>query len=789
MPGVRFDRFCASTAIVLLLSAAAGGALAQSGGTDADAAAVGPNAANVAPAAQGDSGQTNPKPPPGQADETATPAAVSAPDESSGQPAAAHAPAATTKPEESAAQPAATAATPAAVSAPDESSGQPAAARAPAATAKPEESAAQPAATAATPTATATPESSEQPTNQAPAAAATPQSTPNPVQPTEQPAAAAATAAPATNAAPAAAATGEEALPTTAAAPPAPNPGAEADAAIAEQLHNLANGRFDRIIGSKKDRTTIDAFYSGRNYAPIWISDGKANARARAAIAYLGHVDADGLDPADYPVPDFASLTDPAALAEAEIRLTTSVITYAHHALIGRVHWSRVSGDIYYDRKPPNPADVLADMVDAKDAGEALDAYEPHNPGYLALKAKLAEIRAGKDDAGEARIANGPALKVGMQDKRVPQLRERLGVAGDGATYDKVLAEAVKKFQREHGLRPTGALTSATIAAIDGRRPDHPADIIIANMERWRWMPHNLGKVYVIVNLPDFTLRVFDDGRQVWMTKIVDGKPETPTPIMSAEMKYITVNPTWNVPPSIVAKEYLPALQQDSTVLERMGLQVSRNPDGTIHISQPPGDKNALGRVRFNFPNKFLVYQHDTPDKYLFAYSRRAFSHGCMRVQDPVKYAEVLLSIVRPGQGYTEDRIRKMFGNTETDIQFPKFIPVHLTYQTAFVDENGKLEFRDDIYGRDKALLAVLNGDERKVADIPIERKENPIRREALAMPEWSPWGGRSYYPDGGNFFTRLFGGGFAAEPAPAQHRRIAQRPRRRTESRERLQQ
>ena len=140
---------------------------------------------------------------------------------------------------------------------------------------------------------------------------------------------------------------------------------------------------------------------------------------------------------------------------------------------------------------------------------------------------------------------------------------------------------------------------------------------------------------------------------------------------------------------------------------------------GPIHISQPPGEKNALGRLRFNFPNKFLVYQHDTPNKSLFALDRRAFSHGCMRVQDPVKYAEVLLSLVRPHDGYTEDRIRKMFGSSEVDIQFPTFVPVHLTYQTAFVDEQGKLEFREDIYGRDKTLLAILKGDERKVADIP----------------------------------------------------------------------
>jgi L,D-transpeptidase YcbB len=249
---------------------------------------------------------------------------------------------------------------------------------------------------------------------------------------------------------------------------------------------------------------------------------------------------------------------------------------------------------------------------------------------------------------------------------------------------------------------------------------------------------------------------------------------------MSAEMKYITVNPTWNVPPSIVAKEYLPVLQQDPTVLERMGLTVSSNPDGTIHISQPPGERNALGRLRFNFPNKFLVYQHDTPEKQLFAYDRRAFSHGCMRVQDPVKYAELLLSIVRPHDGYTEDRIRKMFGNNEVDISFPAFIPVHLTYQTAFVDEDGKLQFREDFYGRDKALLAILKGDERKVADIPIERKDNTVRREVLAIPDQSNlWGGRSYYPGGGNFFSRLFGGPLGPPQAPAgtPRKRSAERP------------
>jgi L,D-transpeptidase YcbB len=551
---------------------------------------------------------------------------------------------------------------------------------------------------------------------------------------------------------------------------------ADGNTAITEKLRDLASGKFDRMLGGKKERAAIEAYYVSRDYAPLWLTDGKPNARAQAAIAYLGHVDADGLEPSDYPTPNFASLSDPAALAEAELRLSLSVIAYAHHAEVGRVHWSRVSGDISYEPKIPAPADVLAKIATAPDVGGSLASYEPQSPGYLALKAKLAELRAGKEEAGQTPIANGPVNKFGAQDGRVAQLRQRLNVPGDDSTYDKTLAEAVKRFQQDHELKPTGLLTPATIEALNGRQPDRPIDTILANLERWRWIPHELGRTYVMVNLPDFTLRVVHDGKELWKTKIVDGKPNMPTPIMSAEMKYITVNPTWNVPPSIVAREYMPALQQDPTVLTRMGLSVSTNPDGTVHISQPPGERNALGRLRFNFPNKFLVYQHDTPEKHLFALDKRAFSHGCMRVQDPVKYAEVLLSIVRPREGYTEDRIRRMFGSNETDISFPNFIPVHLTYQTAFVDENGKLQFRDDVYDRDKVLLSILKSDERKVADTPIERRENAVKRELLAMPEQSGFfGGRSYRGGGGDFFSRLFGAPADQAPPRAQRRRSAQ--------------
>src|SRR6185312_2062975 len=223
---------------------------------------------------------------------------------------------------------------------------------------------------------------------------------------------------------------------------------------------------------------------------------------------------------------------------------------------------------------------------------------------------------------------------------------------------------------------------AATVRALNSPKRNKQIDTVIVNMERWRWLPRDLGApslgdAYSILNIPDFTLKVMQYGKQVWKTKVVTGKPGIhATPLLTETMKYITINPTWNVPPSIVYGEYLPALQQDPTVLERMGLKLVNNRDGSVHIYQPPGERNALGRIRFNFPNRFLVYQHDTPDKHLFAHNTRAYSHGCMRVQNPDQYAQVLLSVTQPGDGYTANKIRSMYGNGERNITLKKQLPV-----------------------------------------------------------------------------------------------------------------
>ncbi|MBU6458496.1 MAG: L,D-transpeptidase family protein [Bradyrhizobium sp.] len=547
-----------------------------------------------------------------------------------------------------------------------------------------------------------------------------------------------------------------------------------ADQPVADRLRDMLGEKSSRYFDRKAERTAVEKFYGARDFAPLWSQGGALTATAKGVIARLKDAASDGLNAADYPVPDFAAATSPDALAEADLKLTQSMLDYARQAQSGRMHWSQVSGDISYPEHPIDPSEVLGKVTSAKDASAALDSYNPPQKLYRELKAKLAELR-GQADGPVVQIAEGPALKyapsrnrkqptVVMEDPRVPQLRAKLGITenADDTHYDAKVAEAVRRFQENADLKPTGVLDDRTIRAINSPKRSKLIDTVIVNMERWRWLPRDLGApsigdAYVILNIPDYTLKVMQHGTQVWTTRVVTGKPGIhATPLLTETMKYITVNPTWNVPPSIVYGEYLPALQQDPTVLQRMGLRVERNPDGSVHISQPPGAGNALGRIRFNFPNKFLVYQHDTPDKYLFDKSERAYSHGCMRVQYPDQYAAVLLGITEPNEHYTPEKIRSMYGSSEVDLKFPTPIPVNITYQTAFVDDAGKLQIRKDIYGRDATMLALLRGSHGRDLETVVARAQPSYSRPAGRLPSSVSFASDNSGP---SFFERLFGG------------------------------
>jgi murein L,D-transpeptidase YcbB/YkuD len=564
-----------------------------------------------------------------------------------------------------------------------------------------------------------------------------------------------------------------------------------ADQPVADKVRELMGAKAARYFDRKGERAAVEKFYAAREFAPLWTQSGTATAGARGVIARLKDAAADGLNAADYPVPDFAAATTPDALAEAELKLTASMLDYARQAQSSRIHWSQVSYDILYPEHPTDPAEVLANVTTAKDASAALEGYNPPHKLYKNLKAKLAELR-GQGEGPVMQIAEGLPLAfkaatkkqpaVTPEDPRVPQLRAKLGISEnpDDAKYDARVAAAVRKFQEGADIKPTGVLDDRTVKAINSPKRDRQIDTVILNMERLRWLPRQLGapalnNAYVILNVPDYTLKVMQGGGEVWTTRVVTGKPGNhATPMLTETMKFITVNPTWNVPPSIIYNEYLPALQQDPTVLQRMGLKMERARDGSIRISQPPGEANALGRIRFNFPNKFLVYQHDTPDKHLFAKEERAFSHGCMRVQNPDQYGATLLNIVLPNEKYSAEKIRGMYGRGETNINFPTPVPVHITYQTAFVDDAGKLQFRKDVYGRDAKMMPLLkNSGGRDLENVVAHANPSYGRPSGSSVRSNVAFNDNS----GPSFFERLFGGP-STPPAPAgrQQRRVITR-------------
>jgi len=389
--------------------------------------------------------------------------------------------------------------------------------------------------------------------------------------------------------------------------------------------------------------------------------------------------------------------------------------------------------DTHVQPNGPGPLNLIDGAEAADDIGPYLDHLAPRSPEYARLKTKLATYRAIAALGGWPGIAAGPTLKPGMTDGRVPALRRLLSITGDfpgnpeagGAQYDPALVAAVQAFQARHGLSDDGVIGPATHAALDVPVEARIRQMEI-NLERRRWMPQDLGDRYIFVNVADAYLKVVDDigdrEKTVHGARLVVGKPFTRTPIFSHAMSYVEINPTWGVPPSIANKEYLPKLRENPGVLAAQNIRLfadrtevdpwSVNWAGLTRVPyqlrQDPGPDNALGRIKFMFPNKYNIYIHDTPSKSLFEKDSRFFSHGCMRVQDPERLAEVLLS----KQGWTIDRIRAQIATGQKKIVNLKAkVPVHITYLTAWVNKDGTVHFRNDVYDRDPQLAAALAAD------------------------------------------------------------------------------
>jgi len=469
-----------------------------------------------------------------------------------------------------------------------------------------------------------------------------------------------------------------------------------------------------------RDRESLQAVYALGAFKPVWIVDGRFTPAATAAAARLARAGEDGLDPAAYPVPVLAvtgRAPTEAEIADADLRLSAAVALYARDARGGRINPTSLSRLVTPVLDLPSPDAVVGRIAAAgTNAGDLLQAYNPHEAGYLALKSRLASLRGpAVAEAPALKLPPGPILRVGMRDPRVPQLRARFGLEtrtagtldaapGDPETYDAAAA-AVSAFQRERGLAATGALNAQTVVALAspaGRLGGGEEASLLVNMERWRWLPADLGPDYVMVNVPEYRLRVFRDGRLRDETRVIVGKTESPTPIFSGMMEYAVVNPSWHVPPSILKNEFLPGLARDPSYAARRGYEVVRR-GNSISVRQPPGERNALGFIKFMFPNNHAVYLHDTPNRSLFARSERALSHGCVRVDDPFRFADSVLPAA-----WTSERLKKLIGKGERTVQLGTKLPVHLAYFTAYVDDAGRYRTLPDLYGYDARMRTAL---------------------------------------------------------------------------------
>jgi murein L,D-transpeptidase YcbB/YkuD len=474
----------------------------------------------------------------------------------------------------------------------------------------------------------------------------------------------------------------------------------------------------------QRDAEGVIAFYEARGYQAAWTADGSLTDTAVAIIGRLATADTDGLDPSAYDTPDldFASNgpATPAEIAAADIELSVAVAAYTREAYAGRIDPRTVGqdGTDDIDIRPhyPDTAAALRSIVTADDAVATLVGFNPTHAGYLALRNALAEARAQETEARVV-VPDGPTLRLGDADPRVAILRARLDLpvaqGEDANLFDDAVESAVRDFQSNAGLVTDGIVGPHTIGALNGPNVDPVAEII-ANMERWRWMPRDLGNYYVMVNIPEFMVRIVADGEVFHETRVIVGQTTHRTPVFSDEIEKIAVNPYWYVPASIIAAEMMPILRSDPGYFVRNGYDVFLSYQGGAQLVNPyqvawgqvsasrvsmrqrPGTGNALGQIKFLFPNSHAVYLHDTPSKSLFQSDVRAYSHGCVRVMNPMDFAEALLSR-DPNLGVAQ--LRALFGDQERQVPLDQHIPIHITYFTAMVDDSGQVQFKNDIYG------------------------------------------------------------------------------------------
>ena len=501
-------------------------------------------------------------------------------------------------------------------------------------------------------------------------------------------------------------------------------------------------------------------FYEGRAYQPAWSSDEGPSSQAEDLLNTI-QVEAahEGLQVGNYRLEklqtllqqlrqDAAQSSDPRALADFDLLCTDTFLTYGAQVALGKTNLKGLNAEWFAKEQRTDLVEVLQQAITTNHIADGLKALPPLHPGYVKLRAALAQYRDLGAHGGWPVIPAGFDLRPGGHDEHVPQIRERLRVTGDLDTtpphpsrpshtplqekvrdvYDPTLVRAVKTFQRRHGLAPDGVVGGLTLAALNVPVETRIQQLIV-NMHRWRVLPPNLGIRHIDVNIPNFALTVFEQDRPILSMKVVVGKmvEQRTTPTFRASMTHVVLNPYWYVPKSIAEKELFPLARKDPQYFAKHNFVVRRVAVGEKQLADPnatdgsttstkvyqyllrqePGPKNSLGRIKFMFPNDYGVYLHDTPSKELFNRVVRTFSHGCIRIEKPLDLAEYVLQDAK--QQWTRDAILAALDKQKQKIIWlSEAIPVYIHYWTAWVDDDGSVQFRNDIYGYDNVPGAQL---------------------------------------------------------------------------------
>lgn len=485
--------------------------------------------------------------------------------------------------------------------------------------------------------------------------------------------------------------------------------------------------------GVKVETAPLRAFYAAQNYRAFWVEADGYTRRAERAIAQLGKANDDGLNPELYHLASMKRIQS-AMGGDAENRMRSrlslellmshAIMSYANDMHAGSVRPQWNTGMVAMNDS--EQANILAQAAGTNDTAAYLASLSPSTPDYVAMKTGLRNYQTIASNGGWPEFAVGKPIKPGMNDTRVADLQKILTVTGDmnpadvtaGDTYSAAAVEGVKHFQQRHSLEADGIVSTATQQALAvpvAKRIEQMA----MTMERMRWMPRDLGNRYVLVNVPAYRLRAVAGDQQLTM-KVIVGKSDTKTPMFSKNITDVVLNPSWSVPGKIAMREMLPKIRKNPDYLSRAGFTVTENGatvdpasidwetvgKGNFNYTfrQPPGDGNALGKVKFLIPDSDSIYLHDTSQPKLFSRAERSLSHGCVRLSEPKEFAKFVLT----QEGWSTDKIETAYESATPRTVPIAPMPVHLVYWTSWVDEQGAPHFQRDIYGMDKTLLAAM---------------------------------------------------------------------------------